>query len=417
MNGVRVQSNERGFALVVSMMILLVMTLLGLVLMSSVVLNRSLAGSDQRMRQALNIAEAGVGEATSRITHHETAMVASDRNGVCQVFNTVAGSVPVLGADSTALATGQAAGAYLNYSTATKGPDVLTIAWKKDPTGTVVMRYDPTTTPKVQTASGFPIYTITSTGRIGSARRTVVTDVIQKPFNAQVKGALCARVPVDPLGNSVICGNDHFITTPENDGNKGWKNPSPIAPNDPNYCNDNEDGSKTPLPGIWSGGYVDPSNNAAAFGAGYPTAYVQNQSGFYTGPWDAFGMSQSDFWSWIGPQNPSPANWNGVYYVDNDNIPQNKSTSLHLTSVNGEGFLYVDGDLQLSSSFAYVGLIYVEGDFQISGNTWILGGIIVNGTTTVKASGGMTILYSSDAITQSVSKYAGQLVTLNWREK
>src|SRR5947208_13743929 len=116
MNGVVVQSNERGFALVVSMLILLVMTLLGLVLMSGAVLNRSLAGNDQRMRQSLNIAEAGVGEAMSRIAHQETAMDPATPTDVCQVFNTVAGSVPVLGADSTALATGQAVGTYLNYT-------------------------------------------------------------------------------------------------------------------------------------------------------------------------------------------------------------------------------------------------------------------------------------------------------------
>ena len=29
----------------------------------------------------------------------------------------------------------------------------------------------------------------------------------------------------------------------------------------------------------------------------------------------------------------------------------------------------------------------------------------------------MTILYSSDAITQMLSKYGGQFVTINWREK
>src|SRR5258706_6164971 len=105
MSGVKVQSNERGFALVVSMLILMVMTLLGLVLMSGAVLNRSLAGNDQRMRQSLNIAEAGVGEAMSRIAHQATSMDPATPTDVCQVFNTAAGSVPALGVDSLRLRT------------------------------------------------------------------------------------------------------------------------------------------------------------------------------------------------------------------------------------------------------------------------------------------------------------------------
>src|ERR1041384_1514578 len=229
MNGVVVHSNERRFALVVSMLILLVMTLLGLVLMTGAVLNRSLAGSDQRMRQSLNIAEAGVGEAEARIAHQETVMQLNDPNAVCQVFNTVAGSVPVLTGDSTA---------------------------------PKVMRYDATANPTLNTLSGIPVYTITSTGRVGNARRTVVAEVIQKPFTANVKAALAANIPIGALGNSVVCGYDHLITMPNNDGHKGRTNPAPIPPNDPDYCQDNEDVSKPPLPAIWSSGTVDPSNTS-----------------------------------------------------------------------------------------------------------------------------------------------------------
>src|ERR1044072_6543340 len=127
MNGVVVHSNERGFALVVSMLILLVMTLLGLVLMTGAVLNRSLAGSDQRMRQSLNIAAAGVGEAEGRLGPHETVMPLSLPNAGCPVVTPVAASLPVLTGNSTALAPGKAAGSFLNYSTPTRGPDVLTI--------------------------------------------------------------------------------------------------------------------------------------------------------------------------------------------------------------------------------------------------------------------------------------------------
>jgi Tfp pilus assembly protein PilX len=180
--------NERGIALVISMLILLVMTLLGLVLMAGASLNRGLAGNDQRMRQSLNIAEAGVGEAEARIGNQETLMDPLDPNDACMIFNTIAGSVPVVGADTIALATGQPVGSYLDYTTPTRTSDVLTIGWKKNPAGTAVMRFDASKNPAIQTLTGTPIFSITATGRVGQARRTIVTEVIQKPLHRERDG-------------------------------------------------------------------------------------------------------------------------------------------------------------------------------------------------------------------------------------
>ena len=418
MNGGILRRDERGIALVISMLILLVMSLLGLVLMAGASMNRSLAGNDQRMRQSLNLAEAGIGEAESRISNQETLMDSADPNDVCQVFNTPAGSVPVLGADSVALATGQPAGSYLNYSTPTKGPDELTIAWKKNPTGTKVMRYDSTKPVAMNDATGIPVYTITATGRVGTTRRTVIADVMQKPYTVLAKGALCAAIPITDLGNAVICGYNHSANTPYDDGIKGRVNPAPIPPNDPKYCGDNETGLGGDQAGVWCTVGVTPGGNAAEFGTP-PIQQNQGAAAFYTGPWDCFGMSQAEFWGFVGaPRDPSSiTNWNGILYLDNDGISENQSASVGPNGVDGEGFLYVDGSLHLNSNFHYKGFIYVEGDFDINGNAWVLGGIVVRGQTNIKSNGGMTLLYSSDAITQELTKYGGQFVTLAWREK
>jgi hypothetical protein len=133
-------------------------------------------------------------------------MNATDPLAACQVFNTIAGSVPVPGADTIGLATGQPLGSYLNYTTAERGPDVLTIGWKKNTAGTAVMKYDGTRNPAIQTISGIPVYTITATGRVGQARRTIVAEVIQKPYVVLAKGAFTASQDIDNLGNAVICG-------------------------------------------------------------------------------------------------------------------------------------------------------------------------------------------------------------------
>ena len=86
-------------------------------------------------------------------------------------------------------------------------------------------------------------------------------------------------------------------------------------------------------------------------------------------------------------------------------------------SVNGEGYLYVDGDLTINAGFHYKGLIFVEGDLKINGASWVLGGIVVKGATDITTNGGMTLLYSRDAIEQMLAKYGGQFVTMSWREK
>lgn len=397
--------NERGVALVIALLILMVMSLLGLVLMAGASLNRGLAGQDQRMRQSLNIAEAGVGEALARIRNQETLMDPTDPDDVCQVFNTVAGSVPALGADSIGLATGQPAGSYLNYTTASRGPDVLTIAWKKNSAGTQVMRYDGTRNPAIQTTSGLPIFVVTATGRVGTARRTVVSEVIQRPFNVTMHGALTADVGIKFTGNAVICGYNHEASTPTDDG----KNGRGVAPD----CLDNETIGNN-LAGIWTTNSVSGGGASNSFGN---PPQLETQTGFYAGPWEAFQMSQSEFYSWLGAPRTSVASMNGINYIDDNATTQDKSASLSLHSVEGEGLLYVDGDLHVNAGFVYRGLIYVEGDFDVNGQAWILGGVIVKGNGQVKANGGMTILYSSEMISQALAKYGGQFVTLSWREQ
>lgn len=416
MKGIDVRSDERGFALVVSILVLLVMSALALVLMIGVAMNRGLAGNDQRMRQALNTSEAGLSEAMARISHqdiNDVNMDPADPDDVVQIFNTLPGSVPVLGADSSALATAQTAGSYLNYSTAGRSGDELTVSWKKSADGTKVMRYDASTVPHINAVSGLPIYTITSTGRVGNARRTVVAEVIQKPFTASAKAALSSNIDIKEVGTAFICGYDHSADTPDQDGVKGRT--AVGAFNDPDHCSDNELARGTDLPGAWSTGAI--TSGGASGMKGSPSDFKQLQTGFYAGPWEAFGMSSSDYWSWIGSPTSSPASYNGIVYYDNNSTTQDKSAALALHSVSGEGLLYIDGDFSCNAGFVYRGLIYVEGDLKINGKAWVLGGIIVNGKTEIKANGNMTILYSADAITQALSKYGGQFVTLSWREK
>jgi len=398
---------ERGVALVMALLVLLVMALLAAVLMMSVSINRKVAGHDLRMSKALNTAEAGVGEALARIRSGDLPLSTANPRAVGQIYLCPAGSVPVLGTDSIAVETRQPAGEWLNYSPASRGPDALTIQFKTDAARTVIYRYDNTLTPPINVSTGLPIYVINSTGKQGSAVKRVVTEVIRKPFNVFAKGAFVANHDIEFVGNAVVCGYNHKYDTQVWHGENGRLGANSCIPDEVN--------PGTELYGSWTTGATN--NGGGAYQEGKPSANISGQVGFYTGPWDMLGIPQVDFYAWLGgPKATEPANINAITYLDNDGIAQNQSGGWAFHGADGEGMLYVDGDLTLNSTFTYRGLVYIEGDLKLNGTAWILGGLVVRGRTDVTMNGGATVLYSSEAIMIALAKYGSQFVTLSWRE-
>jgi hypothetical protein len=399
--------NERGVALVIALLVLVVVSMLGVVLMMTVMVGRRSAGHGLRATDALNVAEAGVAEAMALIRHGDIDLDTANPRSVAQVFLAPAGSVPALGTDSVGVATKQPPDSWLPYSTPARGPDVLTVQFKTDASRSVVYKYDGTANPHVNTVSGLPIFQITSIGRVGTARRKIVTEVIQKPFYPNAKAALTAGHDIDFVGNAVVCGYNHSADTPNDAGeNKRGSNPD---------CIPHETGNGD-LPGAWSTGAITGGGASYQDGGG-GVGRLPNQTGFYAGPWEVFGMQQADFLAWIGsPVDGVPGNLEGIYYIDDNTVPGDMSKNVGIHGGEGEGMLYVDGDLSINAQFYYRGLIYVEGDLKMNGQAWVLGGIIVKGRSTVKQNGGATILYSSEAIARALAKYGGQFVTLNWRE-
>jgi hypothetical protein len=401
----RPTEDERGIALVTAILVLLVISVLAAVLMMNVTVERKIAGRDLRAAQALNTAEAGVGEALSRIRNGDITLVPGNPRSVAQIFLASAGSVPVLGTDSIALDTRQPAGQWLSYSTPNKSADVLTVHFKTDGSRSVIYRYDNTKTPAINTSTGLPIYVISATGREGPDKRRIVAEVIQKPFNTNIKASVAANVDIRFIGNGVVCGYNHNENTPAPSGMNGRL----VAPD----CSPYETGTGN-LPGSWTTQAT--WNGGGAAQSGNP-ANVSGQSGFYAGPWEALGLSQAEFYAWVGtPLSAAPASLDGITYLDNNGVAQDQSAAIGLQGVTGEGLLYVDGNLTLNSSFTYRGLIYVEGDLIINGQAWVLGGVIVRGKTELMHTGGATVLYSGPTITQVLAKYGGQFVTLSWRE-
>jgi len=399
------RSDQRGMALVMALLVLSAISLISIALLMSVTTERKLSGHQLREDSALDFAEAGIAEATSRIASGDINFGTNPR-GTAMIFNANPGNLPGVGADTTALATAQPAGAWLRYTTATKNKDALTVRYKTDFGRTAIYNYDPLKNPPVQTASGMPVYQIISTGKRGQERRTVFTEVTQIPVNLNIKAAIAANVAIKFTGNAVACGYNHRADT-----------------NDPAGVDGHVAGltgcqsavlATGGLPGMWT---TDVINNSGASNS-YPTGGdLSGQTGFYSGPWDAIGMTQTEFWQWIGGRSATvPADINGIFYLDNNTTTQDKSGSFSLGGLTGNGFIYVDGDLTLNSTCNYHGLIYVEGDVKFNGNAYICGALIVKGNTQLKANGGCTLVYSHDAIVNNIAKFKGSFMTLAWRE-
>jgi Tfp pilus assembly protein PilX len=408
-SGRKFSKDERGIALVMAMMILTVLSLIAVVLMMSVLTETKLTGHNLRTSTALNYAEAGITEAKGRLVAGDIALGANPK-AVVAVFNTTSGTVPTFSVDTTGIATAQPSGAWLAYSTATKGPDMLTVSYKTDAARTVIYKYDDAKNPPIQTVSGMPIYVIRSTGKSGTDVRKLVTEIYQNPVTLNIKGAVVSSQANSWSGNDYMCGYNHRVDTPTNKGNNGRAGAG--------GCNENPGAGQWEtgignLPGLWSTSTIA---GPGPYVAGSPTT-APSQPSFYAGPWEAVGMTQAQFFAWIGPKKTTaPVVPLGLVYLDNNSTPGDQSGSFSFSGGDGEGMLYVDGDLTLNGNFHYRGMIYVEGNLFINSWSWILGSVIVRGKSAMSWHSNGTILYSSDAVVQKLSKYSGQYTTLSWRE-
>ena len=98
----RVVNDERGMALVISLIVLLSLTVLGTALMMTVNIEGKIAGHQLRDVQALNIAEAGLEEAMLRIRTGDVPDNMNPRQTTL-IYEEQAGSIPSSGQDTTVL--------------------------------------------------------------------------------------------------------------------------------------------------------------------------------------------------------------------------------------------------------------------------------------------------------------------------
>ncbi len=399
--------NERGGGLLMALLILVALVALGAGIVAQVSNDRRITSYNMTRSRALNYAEAGVAEAIERIRSGDVPDNQNPKT-VSQIFLTTQGDVPIVGTDTVAMATKQPAGAWLPYSSDTKSSDVLTVQYMTDAARTGIYYYDKSKTPAIQGKSGEPVFLIHSVSHIGQTRKQIDATVAQIKIKPNLLGAYIGGSDVKFHGAEIAIGYDYVAATPSGTGSAGAR------------VNTYESGGPN-SPAVWSAGQVNITSPSKAIGSPNTLA---SQSGFYAGPWAALGMAQSEFYDWIGPPLSVPKGGasvmpNGITYLgDPNSAPQKAKQQFKIKGGNGDGILYVDGDLELSGDFTFRGLIYVEGTLTMKGNGWVLGAIVVADKSNIKTShkNSLTVLKSNEAVSDAVKFRGAPFVTINWRE-
>jgi hypothetical protein len=97
----------------------------------------------------------------------------------------------------------------------------------------------------------------------------------------------------------------------------------------------------------------------------------------------------------------------GVIYISGDS----KTTNL-----SGHGILFVDGNFEFAGSLDWIGIIIVTGNITLSGGgTKTIYGAVIAGGDAVAINGGVDIVYDCDALSELHDNFSGYRMTA-WRQ-
>jgi hypothetical protein len=403
----RTLRDESGMALAITVILLL--SLAAMALTAAMVGSTDLlvAGNQRSNSAALDVAEAGVAEALNRMSLRPGTQVPvggamvdasiqdpSDPpspNWKAHIYLTPIGSAPAAPAGEMSTGTVQAPGHYLQYSDPSNTKDAVLIEHKKrdfngDGVDEVVL-YDPSQVPPENPTEGTPVEVVTVTGHKGLARRTVQVEAIRFPIHPNVTAALSADRSVDLRGNVTVCGHDHRLDTP-----RGTQLPA---------CSPTWDEVSGNLPAVMTTGDAVMRRGTTDL-LGSPTVTDTSSTNHFYSLAEAMGVTTSELNDILADPDQTTDSaagpYEGVTYIQGD---------ASFNGINGEGLLYVTGDLTLAGNFTWVGLIYVEGTLKNTGNSWILGGVMARGDLQVSVdfgAGTPVVLYSSEALVQMLTR-------------
>ena len=421
MYAIQPHTRERGSAMVISLLVLLVLTMVGTMFMVQTKTETQIAGNDMRHTQALYNAEAGSGEILARMssTNHPSYIgqaanaaiepgwgryVVLDNGNSVNDPNYDATESDGLDNDSD-VAADEDGEHYPEVVTAQAGDEInypwVKLRYKLNAGGQTILFGDhdnnPSTPSQPNLANGLPIIIVTAAGAQGSASRTVEVEAVKHPFTSV--NTACYLETDDTKFN----GTQFLVSGRDWDPVTGL----PILGNGE-------------VPGIMTTG--DPAEIVNEL-AGSQVNNVEGSGGepsvaSSTINLDLEAMAQE--YAAIAETTLPAGTYSEETWGSLDDY-----TVLHVTgdmhtsgTCQGGGLLIVDGDFDCSGEFLWYGMVIVLGDLTFTGGgsgIHIYGSVLANGLDVQTVSGNADLLYSSialDRLTMELMPY----VVASWHE-
>ncbi|MDY7032898.1 MAG: pilus assembly PilX N-terminal domain-containing protein [Thermodesulfobacteriota bacterium] len=478
--------NESGAALVVALLTMTLLTLLGVAAINTSSTDILISRNYKTSTQALATAEAGVQEVISRMSMRNDSSV-SIANGGSQVSPAVNGISNAYIGDSIASPTANwetrifftssdptddsvnnivntssllpsSEWDNLNYTetSTTNGTSALCVRHEiesdlgvdlnSDGDQTDLVYYDKETG-RNATGTGYIVELITSTGRRGDARRTVVVEACRYLLSVDPKAAVAVGRPPDFTGSAFISGFDHLENTTSSDDTAGafgaiqddavdsyggtGADDSTATLDEPappvDYAGQLTGNIANYLPGAASNGQnISLGGSMKVFGGNDSVPWKDEALPAWQTLAELLGITNNELTHILSQATATEADIHtsghldkapqGIIYINNpalgDEVKINSSTPSYN---NGFGLMYITGDADFQKC-TFRGLIYVEGDVRITGTFWLLGALVNQGRVTGDFSAGNgTFLYSS-AVLENMNQYMGYSI-LSWREE
>lgn len=427
-------NNQKGIALVLALMVILVLSVMASGLMYNIVNEKTITANRMRSSQSLALAKAGQAEAIARLSvpyslSNDTVIVENIVGGVlspnwrCYItLNTPTGTITGATVKKTIQTTANTLNYSENFNNLGDTSSVLQVRYKRhDINGDGILNaqeiyyYDykrdmitlgnASPTP----ADAYPVWEIISTGKVGNSRRTLVTEVVVPRFSARTRAGLSSKAPVTGHGNADVCGHDHPTTIPYNTSPPNCFDAWHVyAGGEPHGLAASSYANIAPRPSCTQAGCVPGIETDSLFfnvGAnrkawGNPDVVEKSTRPIYK-IWEIMGMDSATC---------TNLPWGTDMYPVTGLVRRDGNTMFagHGSGLQHEGILWIrNGDLHSSSNLAIKGLIYVEGNYRSTGTTWVLGGIVVLGDTETSITGSIDVLYSSQMLARVVQNATG----------
>jgi len=388
-------SDEKGIALILGMLLLLVATLIGISALNTSTYDVLISGNERASVQAFYVAEAGINELMGRFRAGATNEI-PDSDPSNPNWKVLLAKYPGKGATQI----GFLSGSPNSYPSLQNQLDFGVEIKHKIDAANQVVRY-----------GGVPIYILKSYGSTADGGNKILEVELKKSSGYDPPAAIYSEAPVYIHGSSTyINGDDGCGST---DHKPGVMTPTLTLPSITESGNPSINGSPPTVT-------ITSNPPPASLQIKEMLDYVKGDADFkysYSGNQTLAGYSDG----WGTPTNSDtsvPITYTGPMNIIYFNMNGDKTLKLEGES-HGAGLLLIEGNLEINGGFTWYGIILATGAVTYTGGGQknITGGMMSGGSATVEVDvGGNSVIIYCSVVSNKLKDIVSPLKITRWRE-